>query len=78
MVLQKDIKNVKDFIEKDDHILFTKRDYFNGCEASDIVFLSGSREAHRNSLMRGVKNVILVDVAHVAKVSGMKEDKKFY
>merc|ERR1712198_661091 len=48
---QKDIKNIKDFIEKDDHILFTRNDYFNGCEASNIVFLSSFSPGIRNSLM---------------------------
>ena len=76
---QKDIQNIKDFIEKDDHILFTKNDYFNGCEASNIVYLNSfSSKGIRNSLMRGVKNLILVDVDGDAIVSGMKEDKRFY
>ena len=69
---KKDIQNIKDFIEKDDHILFTKQDYFNGCEASNIVFLNYEYGGIRNSLMRGVKNVILVNVGNNATVSGMK------
>ena len=32
----------------------------------------------RNSLMRGVKNLILVDVGGIAKISGMKEENRFY
>ena len=75
---QKDISNIKDFIEKDDHILFTRSNYFNGCEASNIVYLSHSGGGIRNSLMRGVKNLILVDVEGDVLVSGMKEDKRFY
>ena len=79
---QKNIQNIKDFIEKDDHILVTKTDYFNGCEASNIVIFNRNRTGGvRNSLMRGVKNVILVDVGEAgnnAKISGMKEDKRFY
>ena len=75
---QKIIQNIKDFIEKEDHILFTKTDYFNGCEASNIVYLSHSGGGIRNSLMRGVKNLMLVDVDSGAVISGMKEDKRFY
>jgi len=76
---KKDIQNIKDFIEKDDHILLTKSDYFNGCEASNIIFLNyKTRTGNRNSLMRGVKNVILVDVYGGPKISGMKEDYRFY
>ena len=77
---QKDSSNIKDFIEKDDHILFTRKNNFNGCEASNIVFLNYFRGGRRNSLMRGVQNVILVDIRKggEAKVSGMKEDKTFY
>merc|ERR1712126_722262 len=75
---QKDIQNIKDFIEIDDHILFTKQDYFNGCEASNIIYLNAFLSGIRNSLMRGVKNLILVDACDGASVSGMKEDKRFY
>ena len=75
---QKIIQNIKDFIEKEDHILFTKTDYFNGCEASNIVYLSHSGGGIRNSLMRGVKNLMLVDVDSGAVISGMKEDRRFY
>ena len=76
---QKDISNIKDFIEKDDHILLTKSDYFNGCEASNIVFLNNSTIGWRNSFMRGVKNLILVEVHDIfEEISGMKEDKRFY
>ena len=75
---QKDIQNIKDFIEKDDHILFTKQDYFNGCEASNIVYLNRAFNGIRNSLMRGVKNLILVDVDGLTKISGMKEDNRYY
>ena len=75
---QKDIQNIKDFIEKDDHILVTRNDYFNGCEASNIIYLNSLIGGIRNSLMRGVKNLILVDVGGYAKISGMKEDNRFY
>jgi len=75
---KKDIQNIRDFIEKDDHILFTKRDYFNGCESSNIVYLNDSTDGLRNSVMRAVKNLILVDVGNRSGVGGMKEDKRFY
>ena len=75
---QKDIQNIKDFIEKDDHILYTKTDYFDRCEASNIVFIEFLGREIRNSLMRGVKNLILVSVYIFAETSGMKEDKRFY
>ena len=75
---QKDISNIKDFIEKDDHILFTKRNYFNGCETSNVIYLNWSSNGQRNVLMRSVKNVILVDVDSRVKIDGMKEDNRFY
>ena len=75
---KKDIQNIKDFIEKDDHILVTKKDYFNGCEASNIVYLKHLYTGIRNSLMRGVKNLIFVEVGSDARISGMKEDERFY
>merc|ERR1712198_496392 len=75
---QKSIQNIKDFIEKDDHILVTRNDYFNGCEASNIVFLHYLWSGIRNGLLRGVKNLILVDIRGYAKISGMKEDNRFY
>merc|ERR1712133_85320 len=68
---KKDIQNIKNFIEKDDHILVTRNDYFNGCEASSIVYLNYYGDGIRNSLMRGVKNLILVDIDGRAKISGM-------
>ena len=76
---QKGISNVKDFIEKDNHILVTEARYFNGCEASNIIFLTrGLSGGVRNSLLRGVKNIICVDVGGWIKVEGMKEDNRFY
>ena len=74
---QKDIANIKDFIEQDDHILVTHRKYFNGCEASKVIFLNSDSDGVRNSLMRGVKNVICIQVG-IATISGMKEDLRFY
>ena len=73
----KGISNVKDFIEKDNHILVTPQRYFNGCEASNIIFLSHFEQGMRNSLLRGVKNITCVKVANLAKIEGMKEDNRF-
>merc|ERR1712136_60316 len=75
---KKDIQNIKDFIEKDGHILVTRNDYFNGCEASNIVFFNYVDRGLRSSLMRGVKNLILVDVGDNGEISGMKQDDRFY
>ena len=76
---EKDFSNIKDFIEKDDHVLFTKRDYFNGCEASNVIYVNRNyRGGQRNVLMRGVKNVIMVEVGDGPNISGMKEDLRFY
>ena len=75
---KKDIQNIKDFIEKDDHILFTKKKYFDGCEASNVVTLNNDVEGIRNGLLRAVKNVVLVEVDGCTKISGMKEDRRFY
>ena len=70
---QKDISNIKNFIEQNDHILFTRRDYFNGCEASNIIYLNGSSNGVRNCLMRGVQNVICIQVDAYTSICGMKE-----
>ena len=73
----KGISDIKDFIEKDNHILVTESRYFNGCEASNIIFLTyGYGEGVRNSLLRGVKNIICVNVGAV-RFEGMKEDNRF-
>ena len=37
---QEGILNVKNLVEKKDHILVTKSHYFNGCEAANIIFLN--------------------------------------
>ena len=74
---KKDLSNIKDFVEKDDHILFTKRNYFNGCESSKIIYLNYGAAGQRNVLMRGVKDVILVEVGEFAEIRGMKKDIRF-
>ena len=76
---EKGIQNIKDFIEKDNHILVTKAKYFNGCEASKVLFLTWSYYGgERNSLMRSVKNLMCVQVGvYATTMNGMKEDQRF-
>lgn len=73
------ISNVKDFVEKDDHILVTEVQYFNGCEAPNIIFLSCSRAGLRNCFLRGVQNVITIQLTdnQDAELKGMKVDDRF-
>ena len=76
---QKGIQNIKNFIEKDNHILVTKNRYFNGCEASKILFLTYGGDGVRNSTMRCVKNLMCVQVGYyTTTINGMKEDNRFY
>ena len=75
---QKGMTNVKDFIEKEDHILVTKKEYFNGCEASNIVYLNSNWYGVRNGLMRGVKNVVYVLLNRCVWIQhGMREENRF-
>ena len=74
---QKGQQNIRDFIEKDNHILLTEDRFFNGCEASKVLFLIWSSHGVRNSLMRGVKNLICVDIGGYAKIDGVKKDNRF-
>ena len=75
---QKDISNLKAFIEQDDHILFTKANYFNGCEASKIIYLNNHSAGHRNCLLRAVENVFCIQINSLGQILGMKEDLTFY
>ena len=77
---QKGIQNIKDFIEKDNHILVTKKEYFNGCEASKVLLLTWGGYGVRNSIMRSVKNLMCVQIGRSgeAKIHEMKEDNRFY
>ena len=59
---QKGVANVKDFIEKESHVLVTENKYFNGCEASNIIFLTNGALGVRNSILRPVKNIMCVHV----------------
>ena len=75
---QKDIANLKDLMEKDDRILFTRNYYFDGCEASNIIYLYSGDCGLRNGLLRAVRNVSCIQVGSHAKISGMKEDRSWY
>ena len=77
---QEGILNVKEFVEKNDHILVTEGQYFNGCEATNVIFLTYSSRGLRNCILRGVQNIICVQLlfgVSNAKISGMKEDNRF-
>ena len=76
------ILNVKQFIEKSDHILVTRNYYFNGCESANIILLTqGFNAGIRNAVLRGVENVICVQVgngtSNSLEINGMKEDYRY-
>ena len=76
------IINVRNFIEKKDHILVTKKNYFNGCECTNVIFLTSSIGGDiRNTILRGVQNIIGIQFTDgkgmEAKINGMKEDTRF-
>ena len=70
---------MKDFVEKNDHIFVTKSRYFHGCEAANIILLTDGLEGVRNCILRGVQNIICVQLkgGFETKISGLKEDKQF-
>ena len=77
------ISNVKQFVEESDHILVTRNYYFNGCESANVIFLTYGEEGIRNSILRGVQNIICIQLICVTfsgyepKMNGMKEDNRF-
>jgi hypothetical protein len=74
----KSIQNVLDFSQENKHILVTKSKYFNGCEACNVILITCGFSGVRNTLMRGVQNVICIQVGSgLAKIKGMKEDQTF-
>ena len=59
------ISNVKQFVEKSGHILVTQYAYFNGCECPNVLILtSGNAGGVRNCVLRGVQNLICVQLIH--------------
>ena len=81
---QQNLENVKNFSQQTNHILITKNRYFNGCEASNVVFLNDGPLGTRNPLMRAVENLICVQLVDYWSdgldpvIKGMKEDNRFY
>ena len=74
------ISNVKQFVERNNHILVTKNRYFNGCESANVILLTCEEEGVRNSVLRGVQNFICIQLTmndQEARISGMKEDNRF-
>ena len=75
------ISNVTQFVEKRDHILVTRNTYFNGCECANVIFLTDGFKGVRNSILRGVQNILCIhvtDVRYEARFNGMKKDDRFY
>ena len=85
------ISNVKQFVEKRNHILVTVNKYFNGCESPNVIVVTrGVIGGIRNSLLRGVQNILCIQlttgggrvpfkrfVGYAAKINGMKDDRRF-
>jgi hypothetical protein len=71
------IENVKKFCEQNNHILVTKNKYFDGCEASNVIFINFFEAGVRHTLMRAVQNVIYIYVGGGVKITGMKENNTF-
>ena len=77
------IDNVISFSEQNNHLLVAEKKYFDGCEASNVIYLiSGDNGGIRNSFMRAVQNLICIQVLQstsiAADLKGMKEDSTFY
>ena len=70
---------MKQFVEKSDHILVTRRHYFDGCESANVIYLTNGTEGMRNSVLRGVQNILCVQLTRGgdAKMNGMKEYNRF-
>ena len=75
------ILNVKQFVEKNHHILVTQNRYFNGCESPNVVYINCEEAGLRNSALRGVQNFICIQLqtqyGHGVKINGVKEDNTF-
>ena len=73
------IDNVISFSEQNNHILVTESKYFDGCEASNLIFVSWFPDGVRNNVMRAVQNLICIQLLGVmdAEIKGMKKDNTF-
>ena len=78
-IQKESISHIHDFVQNNCHILVTKNHYFNGCEASNVIFVTVHPESVRNSLLRGVQETICIQILYSAepKIYGMKEDDRF-
>ena len=77
------ISNIKQFVEKSDHILVTESRYFNGCESANVIILTSTMVGKRNSVLRGVQNIMCVRLVSRKygrndRMNGMKEDNRFF
>ena len=78
---QTGLSNIKHFVEEDDHVLFTEGRFFDGCEASNVIFLCDSFSGIRNHLLRAVSNLICVQIQDdnsPISYTGMKENDRFH
>ena len=71
---EKEKQIIKDFSEKPNHILVTPYNYFNGCEAVNVIFVhnDSNLDGLRNQMLRGCENFVLVNVSGGTNVEGMK------
>ena len=75
------ISNVKQFVEKTDHILVTRNLYYNGGECANVILFTYGGQGVRNNVLRGVQNIICVQLTYgglEATINGMKEDNRFF
>lgn len=76
------IKNFQDFCEKKNHLLVTQVNYFNGCEAPNVIYLSEGGFGIRNAMLRAVERLVcvlrLLPNDTFVSISGVKEDNSFY
>ena len=79
---QNKTNSIKQFFENGNHILVTRQNYFNGCEASNVIYITSSGySGMRSSFMRAVENLIVVQLLPPIKaqftLKGFKEENKF-
>lgn len=74
------ISNVKYFVEKNGLILVAKNIYVNGCEFPNVIYINWGYEGVRNSVLRGVENILVVQLVsdYDANFSGIKEDNRYF
>ena len=75
---QRELLSIKDFIEKQNHILITHIKYFKGCEASNVIFLNWTYQGVRDGILRAVKNLICIQPERGITIDGMKVVEEGY